>query len=125
MCAIGSNSWRSRFGLAAERYAASYLEAAGLTILERRYRCRQGEIDLVARDGSMLVFVEVKARRGRRFGEPAEAVGWRKQRCLAAAARHYLRQRAGSAPAARFDVLSIASRNGRLEVDWIRDAFRV
>lgn len=116
-------NWRDRFGLAAERYVAHQLEAAGLRIVARRYRCKAGEIDLIARDGAVLVFIEVKARTSTRFGEPIEAVGWRKQQRLVRAARHYLRHRRGGGGPKRFDVVGIISHAGRLRIEWIRDAF--
>ena len=65
---------RRRLGQWGEKVAALHLEAQGLVILERNWRCRGGEIDLVARDGEAVVFVEVKTRRGRDFGAPEEAL---------------------------------------------------
>lgn len=65
---------RRRLGQWGEKVAALHLEAQGLVILERNWRCRGGEIDLVARDGETVVFVEVKTRRGRDFGAPEEAL---------------------------------------------------
>jgi putative endonuclease len=107
-----------RSGDAAEERAARFLERHGLELVARNYRTRQGEIDLIARDGAVLVFVEVRMRSGNRFGGGAETIDWRKQRRLVAAARHYL-MRLGHEPACRFDVVS-------LEGDaptWIRGAF--
>ena len=65
---------RRRLGQWGEKVAALHLEAQGLVILERNWRCRGGEIDLVVRDGEAVVFVEVKTRRGRDFGAPEEAL---------------------------------------------------
>jgi putative endonuclease len=65
---------RRRLGQWGEKVAAIHLESQGLAILERNWRCRGGEIDLVARDGETIVFVEVKTRRGRDFGAPEEAL---------------------------------------------------
>lgn len=107
-------------GSAYEQRAADYLAGQGLKILERNYRCRQGEIDLVAGDGSYLVFVEVKYRRDESKGDPAEAVGFRKQQRIRAAARYYLYQnRYGEETTCRFDVIAILDQ----EIRWIRDAF--
>lgn len=103
-----------------ERLAAEYLTKQGLEILDRNYRCRQGEIDLIARDGSYLVFVEVKYRSGSGMGDPAEAVGFYKQQHIRAAARYYLYQnRYGEDVPCRFDVVGILDG----EIRWIRDAF--
>ncbi len=73
---------RKQLGHAGEELAARTLQAAGLTIIERNWRCRDGEIDLVARDGETVVFVEVKTRRGRDFGAPEEALTARKAQKL-------------------------------------------
>jgi putative endonuclease len=101
-----------------EERAASFLERNGLRIVSRNYRTRQGEIDLIALDGNVLVFVEVRMRSAARFGGGAESVDSRKCARLIAAARHYL-MHLGREPACRFDVVS-------LEHDaptWIRAAF--
>lgn len=103
-----------------EQRAAEYLTQRGLKILERNYRCRQGEIDLIARDGSYLVFVEVKYRSDDSKGDPAEAVGSRKQQHIREAARFYLYQkRYGEDTPCRFDVIGILGDH----IHWIRDAF--
>lgn len=104
-----------------ERLACAHLEGKGLRLLERNYRCRRGEIDLVMRDASILVFVEVRFRASTRFGTPAETVGIHKQRKLAAAAAHYLQQNPTNLPC-RFDVIAFSGTN---RIDWIRDAFNV
>ena len=84
---------RQRLGRWGEGVAATHLEAAGYTILARNWRCAEGEIDLVARDGATIVFVEVKTRRGRRFGAPEEALTPRKaQQLLALGARYVYEQ---------------------------------
>ena len=73
-----------------EQAAAEHLMGKGYTILERNYRCRAGELDLVARKEQWLVFVEVKTRSSRRYGQPAEAVGYKKQIHMRRVAAHYL-----------------------------------
>jgi len=73
---------RRRLGRWGENVAALHLEGEGLTLVERNWRCRDGEIDLVARDGETYVFVEVKTRRGREFGAPEEALTAHKARKL-------------------------------------------
>ncbi|MBN1596601.1 YraN family protein [candidate division FCPU426 bacterium] len=98
---------RSR-GLAAEEQAVHFLVAQGYQVLVRNYQCRYGEIDVIARQGDTLCFVEVKSRSKPDFGSPAEAVNRIKQRRIARTAAHYLMKKypAGE-PACRFDVVTI------------------
>ncbi|MDQ2696634.1 MAG: YraN family protein [Pseudomonadota bacterium] len=110
-------------GEAAEGLACAYLQARGLTLVERNFRCRCGELDLVMRDGAQWVFVEVRLRRSVRFGHPAETVTRAKQRRLIGAASLYLQRHRLDVPS-RFDVVAISRHNGRLTLDWIRDAFQ-
>jgi len=95
-----------RRGEAAELLAADFLQRRGLTILERNYRCRFGEIDLVARSGELLIFVEVRARRSDAFGGAAGSITATKRRRLVAAARHYLATHRVDR-ACRFDVVLV------------------
>ena len=106
-------------GREAESRAAEYLRAKGLKILERNWRCRFGEIDLVARDGPTLVFVEVRARASRTHGGAAGSISAAKRRRLTATANYYL-SRCRSDEPCRFDALLIEA-EGRIE--WIRNAF--
>ena len=107
-------------GAEAEALAAAFLERKGLTVIERNYRCRLGEIDLVARDGDTTVFVEVRQRATNAFGGAAASITSSKRLKLLRAARFYLsRQR--SMPACRFDALLIEGDPPR--IDWIRNAF--
>ena len=108
-------------GKFAENRAEKLLAAAGLRILERNYRCRQGEIDLIAEDGDSLVFVEVRSRSRQDYGSAAESITLTKQRRIIAAARHYLAT-LPSLPACRFDVVTLDQ--GR-EPEWIKSAFEV
>ncbi|MBS6396504.1 MAG: YraN family protein [Clostridiales bacterium] len=95
-------------GTAYEEWAAAWLTRKGMEILKRNYRCRQGEIDLIARDGKYLVFIEVKYRGVGKAGHPAEAVDRRKQARIIRAARQYLfENRISEDQACRFDVVSI------------------
>jgi putative endonuclease len=87
-----------------ERAAARHLKRHGMRVLLRGYRTKQGEIDLIARDGNTLVFVEVKSRR---YGVPAEAVTPEKQRRLTMAALHFLRRHQLLEVRSRFDVVAI------------------
>jgi putative endonuclease len=107
-------------GEAAEELAARLLAKKGLVVVARNYRTRFGEVDLVARDGATLVFVEVRARTWAAFGGAAGSIDARKQRRIVAAARHYL-ARLGTEPPCRFDVVTLQGPQG--EPAWIRGAF--
>ena len=108
-------------GSQAETHACRFLERKGLRLVERNYRCRRGEIDLIMRDGEYLVFVEVRYRGSRGFGGGAESVTGAKQRRLVAAAGHYLQTaHAGREPPCRFDVVAVSRQT---EPDWITNAF--
>src|SRR6266545_7454343 len=99
---------RVQLGKLGEDCACRELERRGYVILERRYRTRRGEIDIVATDGGVLVFVEVKARRGTAFGAPAEAVTWHKQRKLLQLAAAYIAAKRLPEVPCRFDVVSVS-----------------
>src|SRR5437879_13307700 len=96
---------RSVLGEEGERAAARFLEARGYRILERNYRTRRGEIDLIAADGRILVFVEVKVRLDDRFGGPAAAITRAKQARTARLAQHYLAERRGGARPCRLEAI--------------------
>ena len=99
---------RQVLGQSGEDAACHELRRRGYAILARRYRTRDGEIDIIARDGRTLVFVEVKARRAARFGSAADAVDGRKRRRLQRLAQEFLvRSRLSMVPC-RFDVVAIA-----------------
>jgi putative endonuclease len=107
-----------------ERIAAAYLTAAGLRVLDRNWRCRDGELDIVARDGDTLVFCEVKTRRGTGFGHPAEAVTPVKQRRLRTLAQRWLAAHDEHAPDLRFDVVGVlVGARGPAEVTHLAGAF--
>jgi len=113
-----------RVGEAGEQAAAAFLTSLGYRIVARNVRFRSGEIDLIARDGSVLVFVEVKTRRGRRFGTPGEAVTPQKQRKLIRLASLYLARLGGEPPPCRFDVVEVEpGPDGRYRCEVIRGAF--
>ena len=107
-------------GREAEESACRFLRGKGYEIVARNWRTARGELDIVARDGPALVFVEVKARSGTGFGGPEAAVHPSKQRRLIAAARAFLSETASTLPA-RFDVVAILDGVPRLH----RDAFQV
>jgi putative endonuclease len=106
-------STTSDLGAHGEQIAAAYLTDLGLRIIDRNWRCREGELDLVARDGDALVFCEVKTRRGTGFGHPVEAVTAAKQRRLRLLAHRWLTAHDEHAPDLRFDVIGILVRPGR------------
>jgi len=106
-------------GRAAEAIAADHLRGRGIAIVERNVRSRHGEIDLVARDGETLVFVEVRLRRPGRFGSAAESVDAGKQARMVAAAREYL-ARLARTPPCRFDVVLLDALDAS-RVEWRRD----
>lgn len=107
-------------GVESEAMAAAFLEGRGLTIVARNYRCRLGEIDLVAREGGTTVFVEVRRRASSAFGGAAASITRAKRQKLLKAARHYL-SRLRTMPQCRFDALLIEGEPPRIE--WIRNAF--
>src|SRR5690349_7285168 len=107
-------------GREAEQMAAAFLESRGLTIVERNYRCRLGEIDLIAREGGTTVFVEVRQRSSSSFGGAAASITASKRAKLLRAARHYM-SRLRTFPQCRFDALLIEGEPPRFE--WIRNAF--
>lgn len=106
-----------------EERAAAFLEAQGYRILERNYRCPLGEVDLIARDGATVVFVEVKTRASCRFGTPEAAVGPRKQKRMTAVALFYLQVQGWLTAPARFDVAAVSLVDGREKVTLFRNAF--
>jgi putative endonuclease len=110
----------SNRGRRAEELAAAYLQQQGLALVERNYRCRYGEIDLIARDGATLVFVEVRMRSADRYGGAAGSITAAKRARLLRAARHYL-ARVRPAPACRFDALLVSGDHASIE--WLPNAF--
>ncbi len=123
---------RSELGADGERRAAALLEALGWRVLDKNWRVgsklagRTAELDLVMDDGSALVFVEVKARRGVAHGSPAEAVTVRKQSQIARAASAYLAAHPEFAERdCRFDVVAVSFGPGPVRMEHLRDAFRL
>ena len=111
---------RQAKGAAAEQRAADYLQKQGLTLVERNFRVRGGEIDLICRDGRTTVFVEVRLRSRGDFGGAAASITSTKQARLILAARHWL-QRHGETPC-RFDCVLFDGPD-QPELQWLRDAF--
>jgi putative endonuclease len=115
---------RHAVGKAGEEAAVQYLCQQGYQILERNYRCRVGEIDLIARDGRTLVFIEVKTRRSQTFGPAAAAVTLEKQRHLVKASQVYLIQQRKADELCRFDVVTIELNAQKPRIELIKDAFQ-
>jgi putative endonuclease len=106
-------------GRKGERIACRYLLRRGFDILARRYRLRSGELDIVALERDTLVFIEVKTRGSREFGEPWEFVDWRKQQILRRAAEEFIATFDLGQYAYRFDIVSVVDK----EVSLFRNAF--
>jgi len=115
---------RQAVGAYGERVAARYLRDQGLVVLDRNWRCPEGELDLILRDGDDVVFCEVKTRRGDAFGPPAAAITHQKVRRLRRLARIWLEQAGIHPDAMRFDVVEVLpQRRGGPAVRHIRAAF--
>lgn len=108
-----------------EQAAGCYLEQLGYEVLEYNYRCRSGEIDIVAKDGEYIVFCEVKFRSDERKGNPLEAVDSRKQKVIFRCAMHYLSEHRLKDVSCRFDVIGIEGNDGMkgAKVTHIKNAF--
>ena len=106
-----------------EQAALVYLQQAGLTLLDRNWRCRWGELDLVMREGGTVVFVEVRYRASAAFGGAAASVDRGKRRRLAASAQAWLQQSRQFQAAARLDVVAVCGPPGRPRIEWIPNAF--
>lgn len=117
-------SFRKGLGPLGESWAKTYLEGRGYRILAMNFHCVLGEIDLVAEEGGELVFVEVKTRSGISFGYPEEQLSSSKKRRLVKLAQWYLKHCEKRERAARFDIVSILAKEGKIaEVDLITNAF--
>jgi putative endonuclease len=115
---------RKEAGVAGESIALEFLRSQGLDLIERNYRCRGGEIDLVMLQQRTLVLVEVRFRSSTDFGGGAASVTWHKQRRLITAARHLMMLRADLRRyPARFDVIAVSPGASAPQVNWIRNAF--
>ena len=116
---------RSARGRWAEAQARRLLEDRGLCLLEKNYRCRMGELDLIMNDRGTLVIAEVRYRRTNDFGTAAESVDGRKQRKLVRTTEHFLRSRPDLYHmGVRFDVIGVTSGSRESELEWIKDAFQ-
>ena len=107
-------------GHAAEKAAVAFLRSKGYRIVATNYRCRQGELDIIARDGDELVFVEVRSRSTGRYGDASMTVGSAKQRQIARVAQAYLSREQPRFATSRFDVVAVTGD----ALEHIVDAFR-
>ncbi len=114
---------RKKQGDEGEEAAARHLSRNGLKILVRQYRCKLGEIDLVAREGDTLVFVEVKTRATKDFGDPSDAVTPEKQRHISRVALDYLRRLHNPEIPVRFDIVEVLMSGDNMECNHIPNAF--
>jgi len=124
--AVSVRDSRQQLALEGEQLAADAVVRSGMTVLERRFRTRFGEIDIVASHGELVVFIEVKARRGLSYGRPAEAVTAYKRRRMGRVALAYLVRRRWQERPCRFDVVEVVARpDVAPQVRHIVDAFRL
>ena len=116
---------RREFGDEAEQTAAAFLEAAGYQIHHRNYRCRHGELDVVAEKDGVVCFVEVRMRSTAVWGDPSHTVSGKKQRRVVNAAQHYLQRFAHELRdrMIRFDVISVVGRGSDARVEHLPGAF--
>jgi len=112
-------------GKTAELLACKHLQAQGLSLLERNFHSRHGEIDLIMNHRDCVIFIEVRYRRESRFGSGAESVDRRKQAKILACAAYYLQRhpQAACCPC-RFDVVAVSGAAGQPDILWIQDAFQ-
>jgi putative endonuclease len=114
---------RQKLGKDGEDLACAELERRGYAIIARRYRAHGGEIDIIARDGATIVFVEVKTREGHGFGDAAEAITcWKRHRLTRVAIEYLARHQVGECPC-RFDVVSIHLDSGAPVIELFQNAF--
>ena len=117
--------FRKRLGQEGEDLAAGFLRKKGYKLVERNYRCKTGEVDLIVLDRKVVVFVEVKTRSDHSFGTPLEAVEIRKQHKMIRAAQYFLNQKGLHQREARFDVVGISWPGRAPIVEHIENAFDV
>jgi len=120
---IKMDKGQRKTGKRGEDIAAEFLRQHGYEIIEQNYYYNHGEIDIVAKDGTTLVFVEVKSRRSTKFGEPEESVTPKKQELLRRTAEGYVLERNTGEINCRFDVVSIVFGDGKTECKILKDCF--
>lgn len=115
---------RLALGRAGEDRAVGYFKELGYIIVERNFRCKLGEIDIVARDGPVLVFIEVRTRRGDGYGSALESIVYKKQLKVRQVAKYYLQSTGLFSGPVRFDVLALtAGPGGIVKIEHVKNAF--
>jgi putative endonuclease len=112
-----------QFGLQGERIAERWLVARGWRVLQRRYRSGHRDIDLIAQREDLVAFVEVKARMGNEFGDPVEAVNWKKRSELVRSACTWIDRHGRPGEVYRFDVIGVLVTGDRVRVRHVENAF--
>lgn len=117
---------KHEIGEKGEEYSYNYLKKNGFSMLETNYRCRVGEVDLIAIKKNELHFIEVKTRTNRSYGDPFEAVTWHKKQRLFRTALYYLRQNPSKKNCARvFSVLSLGWKDKQVQIEFFPNAFEL
>ena len=116
---------KQQFGKKGESLAARHLKQSGYRIIEKNFRTKQGEIDIIAKDKDTIVFVEVKSRKNDRFGNPKWAITPWKQRKISMVALEYLKATQQINVKARFDVVSINRAQESRRIELIKNAFEL
>ena len=116
---------KQQFGKRGESLAARHLKRNGYRIIEKNFRTKQGEIDIIAKDKDTIVFVEVKSRKTDRFGNPKWAITPRKQHKISMVALQYLKATQQINAKARFDVVSINRARESRRVELVKNAFEL
>lgn len=112
---------KQSLGKSGEALAARTIEEAGLAVIQQNYRCPKGEMDIIALDGEILVFIEVRTRSSAYRGWGEESITHGKARRLQAIAAYYVLQRGYSSwPSLRFDVIAIRWQEGNPEIHWLK-----
>ncbi len=115
---------KRKVGDGTESLACRFLEEQGVRILEKNYMCRQGEIDIIAKDGRYLCFIEVKYRKDTTYGEPQEAVSYKKIQHICKVSKFYLYSKYKSYDLpVRYDVIAISPEDNIYTFKWIKNAF--
>ena len=116
---------RLDLGKAGEDFALKKIKTLGYKCIERNYRCPLGEIDLIAKHGDCLVFIEIKTRKGRNTGYAKEAVNYRKMRQISKVALNYLKDKKCYETKSRFDVIAVSINQGKPDIEIIQNAFEL
>ena len=116
---------RLDLGKAGEDLAFKKIKKLGYKCVERNYRCALGEIDLIAKHGDYLVFIEIKTRKGRDTGYAKEAVNDRKKRQISKTALNYMKEKDCYDTKSRFDVVAVCINNGKVDIEVIQNAFEL